>query len=260
MQADAGFGQEATAPLVAAAGAGIKAADAPLDRPGNRGVVTDLEVQVLQIHITAPVTAPEPLAILHAQRHRHRIGGIAAMGTEQHQIGAQLAGSLKEGLREVFAAPGPPAGAVLGIEVVHPLQQCRRNLFPHHRGHREAGGGHGGALAAHVAALIGIEASQIGLEIAETGVGPAALLVDPGAAAGRLSQGPPAGIHIEKIAAEQPVLAAEGIDQLQHHSGDRSFILPGGDQEAVALHRTEGAHPHELGVVAQPELAGELGE
>ena len=182
------------------------------------------------------------------------------MGTEQHQIGAQLTGRLKEGLREVFAAPGPPASAVLGIEVVHSLQQGRRNLGPHHRRHREAGGGHGGALAANIAALVGVETGEIGLEIAKARVAPAALLVDPGAAAGRLSQGPPVGIHIEKITAEQAVLAAEGINQLQQQGRDGGFVLSRGNQEAVALHRAEGAHPHQLGVVAQSELAGELGE
>lgn len=91
-------------------------------------------------------------------------------------------------------------------------------------------------------------------------VAPFALLVDPQGAAGRLRQGLPGRIDIEEVAAEDSLAPAEAVDLSQHPLGEGRRVFAGGHMEAVALHRAHRAHADELGVIAQAELAGELGE
>ena len=69
VQAGVGAGNKTAAALVTAAGTRIELADAPVDRPGNGRVITDLEMEVLLLHITAPVAAPELVAVVHAEGH-----------------------------------------------------------------------------------------------------------------------------------------------------------------------------------------------
>ena len=65
MQADARLGHKAAAAFVTATCARVKPGDALLDRPRNRGVVTDLEMEVLELHGTAPVAPPQLVGTAH---------------------------------------------------------------------------------------------------------------------------------------------------------------------------------------------------
>ena len=246
---------------MATARTGIEPAQALADRPLDRGVVADIEVEVLDLLVAAPVTAPQALLAAHAQRHGDRHKRITAVGAEQHQVGTQVLGRVaEEFLGEVFAAPGPPASAMLLIEAVHALQHHRRNLLPHQWAHREARLRHGAALTADVAPLVGIEAEQVVVEAGETGIAPEALLVEPGGPARCFRQGLPAGIDVQQVAAQQPLLPAEAVDLFEHQAGESGLIFIGGHLKAVPLHRAHRAHPHQLWVVAQAHLSCELGE
>ena len=143
---------------------------------------------------------------------------------------------------------------------MHAAQQCGADRLPHNSGHLQASGLHGLALALDVAALIGVKAAQVGVEIAVALVAPQALLIEPCGTTRRLSQGLPGWIHIQKIAAEDLVLAAEGIDQLQHQRREGRTVFPRGREKAIAHHGAHRAHSQQLGVITLTQLAGELGK
>ena len=125
---------------------------------------------------------------MHTHGHRQGPVGIALVGTEQHQIAAQLCrGITEESVAEVFATPGSPTAAVLGIKIMHAHQQLGGNLLPHQRRDLHTGGGHSLAFAANITALVGIEPRQISLKINSAIRTPAALLVQPQGAASGLS-------------------------------------------------------------------------
>ena len=178
---------------------------------------------------------------------------------QQHQVLPQLCCRVVEKrFGEVFAAPGTPTGAVLLVEAMHAAEQSRGDRLSHHWSHLQARGLHGLALAFDVAALVGVETAEVGLEIGVTLVAPQALLIQPGGAPRRLRQRLPGRIHIQEVAAENLMLAAEGIDQLQHQRRERRRILTRRGEKAIAHHRAHRAHTEQLGVVAQAQLAGEV--
>ena len=141
---------------------------------------------------------------------------------------------------------------MLGIKVVHAVDHGRGDGRPHQGGHLQARRGHRLAFALDVAPLVGVKAGQIALEGAEPWIGPEPLLVDPGRPACRLGAGTPNRIHIQEIAAQDLVLAAKRPYMLKHQHREGRGIFPGRKQKAIALHRTQRAHPHKLGVVTQP--------
>ena len=80
VQAGVGKGHKASTAFVAASCTGIKMIKPLLNRPLNRGVVTDLEMEAIDFFITAPVPAPQVMGIAYAHRHRYGITRITAMG------------------------------------------------------------------------------------------------------------------------------------------------------------------------------------
>ena len=259
MQAPERPGVEAPTPLVATAGTGVEGVHTVRQRPGDGGIVAGFKMQAVHLLVAAPVATPQLLPAAQAQAHGHRFEGVAPVGTEQHEVGSQpLRRQFEEGLAQVLAAPGAPAGAVGAVEVVHAQQHRRRDGIARQWRDGETGPGNRLPFPLDVAALVGVEAAEVVGKLELAVPLPLAPRLQPAGAAGLFGEIGPVVSGIEKVGAEDAVAPAEVVHQLQHQGRDGGRVFAGGDEKAVAHRRCQRTHAQQLGVVGAAQLCGQL--
>src|SRR5216683_5953632 len=169
-------GIEAAQPLVFTAGAGLEARDSIGDAMLDRGVVADVEVQILQVFKTSPVTPVEHARPLQVEGPGDQLA--PTIRANQADVALEALAHLgKELARQITAAPVEflDRGEV---EIEHRAEDRVGDVVArvHLDGH--ALGDERGALVADRVAAFALERAQVVLESGEAGVAPMVLVAE----------------------------------------------------------------------------------
>lgn len=259
VEAVVGGGWEAATFFVTSTGTGVKSLDAVTDAPLNGGVVAGVKVEAVNILVASPVAPVEHVALVDTEGHAGRLPVIelAVSSHKQHSVPV-VEKLVKKPFSQVLAPP--PAKLVAGIlvEAVHSREQRFGNLVAGERLETDASGCHRFALPLDVAALVGVEDGQVVIKSLIALILPNIAVVQPAGEAVAFQLGSPDWIDKQKIAARDTVARAEMVNGTHHQTDQLILILIGRDQEAIALSRSERAHAYQLGIVFDPQPAGQI--
>ena len=250
-------GVEAAQPFVLAAGAGLEALHAALDRVIDRGVIADVEMQELEFLEGAPVTAVEDAGLFEIEGSGDQFR--PAISADEAEIALEvIAHQVEELAREVLPAP---VKFLEGREVyfVHRAEQRVGNFVAGERSNLDALARQRRALMTDRVAALALELRQVIVEGREAGVEPMVLVAEPfretevGQRRGLVSR---AKVDVDR---RELVVGAQLQQRAAEHLDHPRAIVFGCDNEAPSGMRSEGHSDQQLGEIADSRALGGVG-
>src|SRR5437667_328947 len=247
---------EAAPELELAARARLEAPEPVRDAVLDARVVADVEVEVAERALGAPVAAVERVALGDVEGAGNHLAVLAR--DHEHEARAQaLARQREEALVQVLLPPGELVDRA-AVEREHAREERVGDAVADVGHDLDALGGELAALAAHLVAPLAAQAHEVVGEGREARVRPVVLPAGAGEPAARLERRRLVGETEVDVCGREVVLVAHVLDGRGERRDDLAAVGARRGEEARAGHRREGDRDQELRVIVDA-LAGRGG-